>query len=424
MQQFNELYYTRLSALKPFVLEQAQQRWGGRSDVHHTAKVLNVEGPTLTYIIGTLFIDSNAKPSTLHMAERTHWIADAEESGKYRDETAVVHLEDESGRIGLTGSELSKATIASGVVAAVLGAETPDGRFDVAEMCFAGMPDQPELPKEIADDRFVAFVSGFNATIERPLTLEMQLLAEYLAGNLGSEQTQRESAQIVQVVVAGGLVELPTPPLGHTEDPKANDRLASAKLVSQIDEYLADIASSVPLVVMPGRGDPTDVSMPQQPMNPGMFAQCRQYSGFLSTTNPASLAVDGVTLLGTAGQNVDDLKHYTINGESACELAARSLQWRHIAPTAPDTLWCYPFTTSDPFILRQAPHVYFVGNQQRASAAWAPDVHGGGGSGGARTRVVTVPRFRDNYEIALLNLRTMEYTSVCIGAKSASTDAQ
>lgn len=40
-----------------------------------------------------------------------------------------------------------------------------------------------------------------------------------------------------------------------------------------------------------------------------------------------------------------------------------TLQWRHIAPTAPDTLTCYPFTDDDPFIVTDCPHVYFVGNQ-------------------------------------------------------------
>jgi hypothetical protein len=30
---------------------------------------------------------------------------------------------------------------------------------------------------------------------------------------------------------------------------------------------------------------------------------------------------------------------------------AMTLQARHLAPTAPDTLACYPFTDADPFVL-------------------------------------------------------------------------
>ncbi|KAJ1791299.1 DNA polymerase delta small subunit Cdc1 [Coemansia sp. RSA 2399] len=418
-QQFDQLYYKRLDDLKPVVLEQAKRRWTSSDNkTKWTPKVLNVEGPSLTYIIGTIFIDSSAKPSTLDEVEKTHWIADPTVEGKYRDGSEVVYLEDESGRIRLVGKELTKATIASGIVAAVLGAETPTGEFDVAEICFAGMPpplssDDNPVPS-IAEDRYVAFVSGFNATIEQPVTLEMQLLAEYIVGNLGTADTQRACAQIVQVVVAGGLLSLPEPPLGHTEDPRANDRHAAAKLVAQIDEYLADIAASVPLTVMPGKGDPADVSIPQQPINRYMFGQCRQFSGFASTTNPAWLNVDGVEILGTAGQNVDDLRHYSVNGESACLLAAESLRWRHIAPTAPDTLWCYPFTDKDPFILEHSPHVYFVGNQPVADFAWAGDGDAAARSS-ARTRVLTVPVFKDSHQIVLLNLRSMECSTVSIG---------
>eukprot|EP00882_Tetradesmus_deserticola_P013214 GHRQ01014011.1.p2 GENE.GHRQ01014011.1~~GHRQ01014011.1.p2 ORF type:complete len:102 (-),score=34.37 GHRQ01014011.1:871-1176(-) len=45
------------------------------------------------------------------------------------------------------------------------------------------------------------------------------------------------------------------------------------------------------------------------------------------------------------------------------DLMACCLQWRHLCPTAPDTLTCYPFGADDPFVLQQCPHIMFAGNQ-------------------------------------------------------------
>ena len=39
------------------------------------------------------------------------------------------------------------------------------------------------------------------------------------------------------------------------------------------------------------------------------------------------------------------------------------LRWGHLVPTAPDTLTAYAFSDNDPFILQDAPHVLFAGNQ-------------------------------------------------------------
>ncbi|KAJ1728589.1 DNA polymerase delta small subunit Cdc1 [Coemansia biformis] len=413
-QQFNHIYFQRLDGLKPHVHEQARRRWEGqRQPVTWTQRVLNVDGPERTYIIGTVFIDSAAKPSTLAQVEEARWISDPQPPATYRCSAEDVFLEDESGRIRLVGPAVEHATLASGVVAAVLGSETPDGQFEVAEMCFAGMGPQPARVVDDTQDKYVALVSGLNATVNCPVSLEMQLLAEYLCGNAGGEPDQALSAQIVQTVVVGGIMVVPEPPLGHTEDARANDRAPVQRLVEEVDGFLADIAAAMPLTLLPGKADPTDISLPQQALNPGMFAQCRRYAGFRSTTNPAYFEVDGTLLLASAGQNVDDLGRYAKCGETPCELAASSLQWRHIAPTAPDTLWCYPFTKNDPFIVRSTPHVYVVGGQAEPGTGLAQS------AGGQQTRVVAVPDFSAAHTIVLLNLRTLECTPVRITVPAA-----
>lgn len=58
-------------------------------------------------------------------------------------------IEDESGRIQLIGDRLKKANIVTGVIVGALGMETSDGDFEVADLCYAGMPSQeadPDVP--------------------------------------------------------------------------------------------------------------------------------------------------------------------------------------------------------------------------------------------------------------------------------------
>jgi len=40
-----------------------------------------------------------------------------------------------------------------------------------------------------------------------------------------------------------------------------------------------------------------------------------------------------------------------------------TLSWKHLAPTTPDTLSCFPYTSHDPFILDDHPQIYFAANQ-------------------------------------------------------------
>ena len=51
-------------------------------------------------------------------------------------------LEDESGRIRLVGDKLKKVRLVTGVIASVLGMETPKGDFEVVDILHAGLAPQ------------------------------------------------------------------------------------------------------------------------------------------------------------------------------------------------------------------------------------------------------------------------------------------
>ena len=56
------------------------------------------------------------------------------------------------------------------------------------------------------------------------------------------------------------------------------------------------------------------------------------------------------------GDKIEKTRH-----RSCIDILSDTLMWGHLAPTAPDTLACYPFTTTDPFVLGDVPDVLFAG---------------------------------------------------------------
>jgi len=129
---------------------------------------------------------------------------------------------------------------------------------------------------------------------------------------------------------------------------------------------------------------------------------------FRSESNPGWLDFGVAGLLATSGQPLDDIFKY-VETNDRLAVARDTLRWRHISPTCPDTLWCYPFFREDPFILKQAPSIYAIGNQPTFETDLLE------GEDGQRTRVVLVPPFSEMGDVVLVNTRTLQVKSVRFG---------
>ena len=64
---------------------------------------------------------------------------------KYIATNDNVILEDEKQRITLVGNIPTEALV-TGIIVAVKGSQLPDGSFEVADYCFAGVPPLPATP--------------------------------------------------------------------------------------------------------------------------------------------------------------------------------------------------------------------------------------------------------------------------------------
>uniref|UniRef100_A0A8C8B7W0 DNA polymerase delta subunit 2 n=1 Tax=Otus sunia TaxID=257818 RepID=A0A8C8B7W0_9STRI len=192
---------------------------------------------------------------------------------------------------------------------------------------------------------------------------------------------------------------------------------ASVEAVKMLDEILLQLCTSVPVDVMPGEFDPTNYTLPQQPLHRCMLPLASTYSTLRLVTNPYQADVDGVRFLGTSGQNISDIFKYS-SMDDYLEILEWTLLAGHISPTAPDTLGCYPFYKSDPFILTDCPHVYFCGNaprfQSKLIQGEPPD--------GQRVLLVTVPAFSATQTACLVNLHNLSCQPISFSGFGAEDD--
>lgn len=168
---------------------------------------------------------------------------------------------------------------------------------------------------------------------------------------------------------------------------------------------------------MSGPNDPCDIMFPQQPIVVRVFDKCYRFGKemFQTVTNPYSFELGGTRILGTSGwlfwckhlyfvdwgQNIDDVRKFT-RGYSTLDLMQQLLERSHLAPTWPSTLDGYPVVGRDPATVEELPHVFFAGNQPSHETKFCEFENG------ARTLLMTIPRFSHDCSAVLLNIRTLE----------------
>lgn len=310
----------------------------------------------------------------MHAADQwQHWIAAPPPREKYlaangEDE---IMLEDESGRLRLTGGYLRSQLLVTGCIIAAMGTENADGVFEVIDSKVPDLPRQPERweqedanlalsGKKVKQDRptagKIAVVSGLAISGESGDTLSMDLLLEYLLGESASGKAQQEAARISRFIIAGDSLANASP-IPSREDFAAKkgskkygyDASAyNAAPTELLDNFLASLLPSMPITILPGATDPANVAIPQQPLHAALFPHSRAYAAspgakdkvagwFDSVTNPWEGNIDGWRFLGTGGQPIDDVFKY-VNADDRLEMMEHLLRWRCNAPTAPDTL--------------------------------------------------------------------------------------
>lgn len=457
--QYAHVYFSRLKSLGPSTLKTARLTFGEekKDKLHYAKRIVDIASHNHmeTVIVGIVFRHMQAKPSILaEYNVPSHELIppppNRATASYVRDEDEVF-VEDEYGRCTLDLSELDPSVahlaFVTGLVLALKGHEDrATGSFKVNAFSSVGQAPQCSLPS-LATDKYICITSGLSFGKANGHMLPAELLMEFLRGNSGDEQEEAASAAIVQLIVAGNLV----PQLEDTESGPAavlaahrplknGEKERVAAPIVEVDRFLSAIASALPVAVMPGEADPVNYLVPQQPFHRCLLPSSSRNENLALVSNPFECAVDKRVILGTSGQPVSDFALYEKpgaemsdeghgigaepSGEKVLDIMELMLSNRHIAPTCPDTLASYPFADGvDPFVVESTPHLFFAGNQKEFASRLVKTPHGqtqsssdgsmdiDGVQGGEKTvRLVSVPRFDETGQVALVNLRTLECT--------------
>mmetsp|Transcript_42217 Transcript_42217/g.108722 ORF Transcript_42217/g.108722 Transcript_42217/m.108722 type:complete len:493 (-) Transcript_42217:157-1635(-) len=409
-QQYASLYFFRLQKLRLKLFQRAKKLWAGSeglgADKESFSRILDLTAGGKNVICGTLYKSMKLKPTVMSEYLKDFSMEDELKKEHYTSEDDTLELEDESGRVELICDDNKKelvASLVSGLVCALKGESTEKGDFIVEDVLFPG-PDverlggqesetstippsltdsDPSSPAPTENSNKVAFISdlGFGDGSVNPLIYD--LLLEYMTGCLGDATMQKGVSGISRIIICGNSLSLPNLPdpiaagavkssqrLRESSELKKVEIRNTTDVVKECDSFLSQLCSSCPVDLMPGEEDPTTYMLPQKPIHTAMLPESsscyhkEKKTPMLSAVcNPYEVNIDNRTFLGTSGQPLSNLKKYC-DVKDDCEALIDFLRWSHLAPSAPDTLPCYPFVDKDPFIIDSIPDVFFSATEQ------------------------------------------------------------
>jgi DNA polymerase delta subunit 2 len=294
-------------------------------------------------------------------------------------------LEDETLKVELDVAAERVAQLCTGMVVCAKGVALPNGKFQVNDISFPGLlaPALP-LPSQTSSGT-VALISGLDfPMIEEEKKPVVDRLIQWF-------QQEHAKGGISHAIVCGGTLSART----------LKDKAQRMAGVAEADEFYSRLAAILPLDLMPSRQDPTNLSIPQRPINSGLFKRTRQMKDFQCVSNPYETNIEGLRLLGHGGDPVKDVLRCT-QIATPIEALETCLDARHLAPTAPDTLEAAPVESIDPFVIDEVPHVMFSGGHPKPEHKWCSV---SGSAEGAGTLCVCVPAFYSHPAVVTVCIR-------------------
>jgi DNA polymerase delta subunit 2 len=386
-QQFSHMYFQRLELLKPRAQRHALGILGLKESRLRRALDMEMGDPCIC--VGTIYKHCSGFKGFLkaYTEEQVRLVGGGADDGDDDDdamaldedvsfrstkETDVLVIEDESGRLQLEGN-CPIGALVTGMIVAVFGQLKEGRKLHVENWMFCGAsPQIDRKPWPTQERKWIAFISGFKICERTQLSHE--LLIDFLCGNIRHEHSV-STKDVGRLIVAGNLIgitddvrlkgKVRLDPQDHIKPADRTNPRSSASCMREVDRLLLSLSEVIDVDVMPGELDPTNCFLPQQPLHPLLLPSSSRNSTTHLVPNPYQFTVpqNGTQIFVSSGQNLSDaLQQVTTDALTTLE---NMVQSANLFPTAPNTLACYPFKDTDPFLLQETPHCIVVGNQAK-----------------------------------------------------------
>ncbi|KAL7068282.1 DNA polymerase epsilon subunit B family protein [Cryptosporidium serpentis] len=375
-------------------------------------------------IIGLIYKEMKLRPTVLdEYLQDIDAKTDENQITNFCSSTDKLYIEDTSSRICLSSPDniLDSSKYVSGTVIAVKGVQTDSGIFIVNDYCLPEIPIL-KVPCNLSDNNssellpiYIGFVSGLNIGDPRTDPLPLQLLRDFITGQFIKAESmdinKDIASRIVRLIIAGNTMSF----LDTAKEMQTNtgsklivDKDSLNYQICEVDTYLAQLASVINVDIMSGPQDPVPISMPQPQMHPSLFPNSKDYDTFRPTTNPYSFSINNVRIIGVSGHSIDDVMAYSSYKEPIDALKY-CVESRSLAPTAPDTLPCYPLFDDDVLSLDypddQFPHLVFAGNQSKFQSFRFSN----------GPLCITIPKFSEIATLVLVDINSLKTKTINFG---------
>ena len=419
--QYSYLYNARYNQCLQSLQDKAKEKW---PNVSLCKNIIDLKGIEPKAIIGITYKEMPCKPSILKNIEAM--IGSRKVKSFVSESQDYLCLEDPSGRIRIN-SELSKDVIdignfVTGIPIALKGVLDDKGLFIVKDYAFMNsnihnkISHSNTLKSSSSTSSMrdcIMFISdleiGSVNDNDNRNALARNMLLNFIQNTGNVSQTLSQYAnQIQRVIICGNSIYSPPDTelveKGSFRKQNLNNTVYKQILSNyeQLDDFINKLTHYIPVDIIPSLDDLSSDYFPTPAISEIMFPQSSSCLNktFNLVTNPYSFQLDGISFLGTSGDNINTIKQYSTL-TNVLDIMKLTLEWGHLAPCAPDGIRTYPYKQSDNLVKFNIPDVYFCGSQNEG--AMKKDV-----VKDKEVNIIAVPKFSLNGSVVVYNIKTKE----------------